>query len=93
MFLKLVKTFQVHSYFNCKHKKNPCKFHYRPYFKERTIISKPLLNVTKLERFKMPQKRINIEDSLDNINSYSDPSKNLCTSNTCKNILNEIGVT
>ena len=41
----------------------------------------------------MAQKRINIEDSLDNINSYSDPSKNLCTSNTCKNILNEIGIT
>ena len=53
-----------------------------------------LRNVTELERFEMLQKKESILKTVsDNINDYLNPSKNLCASNTCKNILNELEIT
>ena len=74
----LVKTYQIHSHSRkCrKYKNSPCKYRFGRFFTEKTIIAKPIKNVSEYERFTLLQHRKSILDKVsDFVNEFLCPGK------------------
>ena len=75
---KLVKTYHIHSHSKtCRKVKNKnCRFNFGKFFSNRTIIAKPIENLSEYERFCLLQKRESILTKVKlYINNNLDPNK------------------
>ena len=73
----LVQTYQVHAHSkSCrKYKNTSCRYHFGRFFSERTIIAKPLSNISEYDKFFAVLRRKTILDKVsDHINNNLNPN-------------------
>ena len=93
---ELVKTYQIHSHSKiCRKVKNKnCRFNFGKFFSNRTIIAKPIENLSEYERFSQKRESILSKVKL-YINNNLDPNKikdTLDTNLTIEKILADLGI-